>query len=474
VEALRAELNQLYNRAGRPSKADMALKSGRSPVTFAFLDATGLPDWQQVSALLVATGTNDPAVRAKWQEWWTRVDHDQQRHQTAARPEDTELSLPQLLARMRDNGKEVPGPLSAALEAVTAADFAAALEQLRQEAGLSYDKIAKASRGRLSKSTAQRLAKPKHPGLPKRSDLVTAYVRACGVGNAEAGVWSATLHRLRRNEAPQPVRAGDGVPAAWLQELERIAGRSGSGQGVLATLLSTEHFVHRDSIDLAGRKLILFLTVALVDDTGQLTTAYQAILDRWSAISGHWTCGKQLAEMSQYMSVFLGRDARTVPTWEVVRDSVTAALGPSKSVGVLTDAAGLYCKATGSHRPPSYTGEIHLPWWGDSHIAVVTTDMVNVYLPASAAQPETLEAGAKDQELKTLKEDNELLRINLDTALRAFRDVDAHNQVLQRAAFRARRATARAATRAQPRAGRHSATEPGLSLVPPASHANTG
>jgi hypothetical protein len=212
VEVFRFDLLQLYYRAGRPSFQEMSRASGRPPVLFGFLNGPGLPGWDEVTALLTATGNRAPSVVENWRRRWARLD-GQRRRPAKERPDHEELTETQSVAQVRDEGGgHQAGPLNTALAASTPGEFAAALEQLRLAAGVSYGRIAKWNPGVLTKSTAHRMATSDK--LPHRRVALVGFVRACRATEAEAQAWWSIVQRIRRGESP--LRRDRAIPAADL------------------------------------------------------------------------------------------------------------------------------------------------------------------------------------------------------------------------------------------------------------------
>jgi hypothetical protein len=208
VEVFRAELRELYVAAGKPSPQAMAQASGRPPGLFAFLNAPGLPAWDQVTALLTATGNHAPATVVRWRRRWARLDKQPRR------PAPDGRSAPGSAARLREpGGDHQTGPVNQALAASNPAEFAGALNQLRLAAGMSFGEIARRKKGILSKSAAHRMATAEDT-LPLRREALAAFVRACGGTEEDALAWWAVAARIRRGDPP--VARSREIPAAGL------------------------------------------------------------------------------------------------------------------------------------------------------------------------------------------------------------------------------------------------------------------
>lgn len=197
------DLRQLHIYAGKPSPAQMALTTGRAPATFKFLaEQCLLPRWDEVSALLMATGHQ--STMPSWRRRWALLHGELRRAQQQSRP-------PIPLARTDDLaavdgavggdgpiGHHLVGPIASAMAASTPQEFCQALEKLRLEADVSFATIARS--GVLSKSTAHRMVTKGE--LPCRRDTLDAFVRACGHSASEAAQWWSSAERIRRGDPP--------------------------------------------------------------------------------------------------------------------------------------------------------------------------------------------------------------------------------------------------------------------------------
>jgi hypothetical protein len=272
--------------------------------------------------------------------------------------------------------------LAQAQAAADISDFAAALERFRSTARLpdkdtqvSYVDMQKISGGRMSKSAAQRLSKLSTVPSPtaKTGAHVEEYVRACGATEEHVQVWLAEYRRVRRGEPPA---AGDHA----MRVTPGPARNRGHTTGFLAWLTDTDAFP-APRLGLDGRKLILFLSAAIVDDTGSAETTYRSLLRRWGTARDHWAFGMTLDHLEVYLSQYVGWSARKVPLWSKIRDLLDAAIrDPGARESVLADAAGLYQQVTGKP-PPEYEGTIHLPWWGYPRTGRTQLDTVLTSLP---------------------------------------------------------------------------------------------
>jgi hypothetical protein len=208
MERFWADLLSHYDRAGRPTVDRMAFVSGRPPHLFAFLLRSNrvLPSWDEVAAVLVATdhGTGEELDqwRRRWlwvRDWWRPSDG---RHQSASESVGQEDAPPaEPVNQLREEGgKRQARPLTGALAAVNAAEFAAALDQLRLAAGKSFGDIGKYSLRLLTKSTAHRMVTGGK--LPARRNALVTFVRGCGVTESEAHTWWSIAQRIGRGEPP--------------------------------------------------------------------------------------------------------------------------------------------------------------------------------------------------------------------------------------------------------------------------------
>jgi hypothetical protein len=174
---------------------------------------------------------------------------------------------------------------------------------------------------------------------------------------------------------------------------------------------------------LSARKLILFLSAAIADDTGSPETTYRAVLLRGGSTDGHWASGMDLRQLANHLDQYLGRRARKVPLWPMIRDLVeTAVREPEACVQVLADAAGLYSQVTGTP-PTGYATTAHLPWWGYPVTGRTQTVTVLLSLPQAGRKLSDTEL-----EMIALKEENAALRQALDIAIRGFRELPARSE----------------------------------------------
>jgi hypothetical protein len=216
VEAFNRELRLVYNRAARPSIEDMARRSGRPVGVFAFLRSPSvLPSWDQVTALLTGTGSHsDPSVVARLRQRWARL-AGQLARQRASRPEaDTAPD------RSAGPGHAV-GSLNAVMAAGTAREFADALEQRRLYAGLSYQALAKATSGVVSKSTAQRMTTQGR--LPARREALAAFLKACHATDHEIQIWWEAVERIRYGQPPTIRPSNPGLLGATIDVTQYFA-----------------------------------------------------------------------------------------------------------------------------------------------------------------------------------------------------------------------------------------------------------
>lgn len=417
-------LHELHNRKGRPSKSEMAKKAGRPLAMFAFLDATALPTWDEVSTFLVAVEQR-PTVIEKFRNTHKRLEQQQKGDQADAtvRAEAASSVAGQLVVNL-DRSEFLA--LTDVKAARTPKEFAAALNRLRSTARivgkdepLSYKDMEKASGKRLSKSNAQRLATADK--MPTKATHVEEYVRACGATDEHVRLWLTEYQRLKRGALP--IVAQHAVTARTTDDGAWSGARS---EGLLAGLTDTSAFT-AEQLGLDGRKLILFVTAAMVDDTGSAETTYRAILRRWGSMPDHWAFGRDLGQLDQLMVQYVGRTARMVPLWPMIHDVIEVAIRePIVRASVLADAAGLYNQVTDEH-PPGYAGIVHLPWWGYPITGHTQLETVLSSLPQAGRR-------LTDAELEVieLREDRFHYRQALDTAIRAFRKVVAREDDVAR------------------------------------------
>lgn len=167
------------------------------------------------------------------------------------------------------------------------------------------------------------------------------------------------------------------MPSSQAHSAGALRSRSqGRGQRVSRKLRSTDDFTNKNKLSLDDRKLILFLVVNLLDEEGSLTKTYQAVMNRFGHVEGHWAHGKNLDAMRSCGSKFLGKSATRRPSWRKIDDTVRAACDEREVRTVLAHAAGLYCKAAGVDAPEGYEGEIADPTWASAAVDPVTVDMI--------------------------------------------------------------------------------------------------
>jgi hypothetical protein len=181
----------------------------------------------------------------------------------------------------------------------------------------------------------------------------------------------------REREIPVRTGAIACVSAPRAADTQRRRGRP-VGRG----LSSTEDFTNA-SLSGANRQLVLFLVVVLTRDDGCLTRMYERLIARHAQAPGHWLHGKTVGQMQSACSRFLGKAARTRPSWKMITDALRVQLPDDELPVVLAHAAGLYCRATGHNQPDSeYKGEITAPVWSED--TVVTTAMIHDLLAHGA------------------------------------------------------------------------------------------
>ncbi|MGW5703817.1 hypothetical protein [Amycolatopsis japonica] len=142
------------------------------------------------------------------------------------------------------------------------------------------------------------------------------------------------------------------------------------GRPALAAITSTAAFSN-DGLTEPARQLVLLVLCSLVRN-GTLTDAYAAVLARHGDRPGHWCHGKDLRELRHYCSKFLGKSARTAPTWAVLTDLFSATLPERECQRLLPWAAWLWCRAHDDPAPPGYTGPITPPPWGEQDVVAKT------------------------------------------------------------------------------------------------------
>lgn len=204
----RAELLELWRHAGEPDADTMSRRSGRPAVLFGFLRASGLPSWDEVSALLTALGHARDADR--WRRRWARLDGKRRRDAQPFEVMDGFKAAIRLSIGAAAE-KHRTGPLNQVLGASTTAEYAEALTQLRLTAGLSYADIERISKRTLTHSTAHRMTQGVK--LPRKREQVVAFVTACGGSLDEGATWWAQAQRIRRGE-----------PAGWQNTAVPVSG----------------------------------------------------------------------------------------------------------------------------------------------------------------------------------------------------------------------------------------------------------
>jgi len=159
------------------------------------------------------------------------------------------------------------------------------------------------------------------------------------------------------------------------------------GKPALAAISSTEAFTNA-GLTKPARQLVLFALCCLTrEDT--LTDAYDAVLAKYGDRPGHWCHGKDLPGLRYSCSKFLGKAARTSPTWEVLTDLFSAALSAQECERLLPWAAWLWCRAHDVTAPPGYTGAITPPPWGEQDIVAKAAVLaaLRADLPPHPADP---------------------------------------------------------------------------------------
>lgn len=142
------------------------------------------------------------------------------------------------------------------------------------------------------------------------------------------------------------------------------------GGAIVDKFLSTDDITHPE-VPLSRKKLALFLMVELVDDNGQMTSAYDAVISYFAETPGHWTRGKSRAVLQKACGRFLGCGTEPVKLhWSKVRDLLVA----SGRVAALPEAAYLFCQVVGLAEPEEgYRGEKRRPVWDEDDATVVTS-----------------------------------------------------------------------------------------------------
>jgi len=145
------------------------------------------------------------------------------------------------------------------------------------------------------------------------------------------------------------------------------------GGAIVDKFLSTDDITHPE-VPLSRKKLALFLMVELVDDNGQMTSAYDAVISYFAETPGHWTRGKSRAVLQKACGRFLGCGTEPVKLhWSKVRDLLVA----SGRAASLPEAAYLFCEVVGLAEPEEgYRGEKRRPVWDEDNATVFTSYMV--------------------------------------------------------------------------------------------------
>jgi hypothetical protein len=231
VAAFRAELLRLCNRGGSPLTAEeMSRRTGRPSTLFQHFLRGGpaLPEWQTVQAVLTATGETSPLATTAWKRRWAALERERdgktamlaRRHSRRRRawfterrsaptyvdpgtyatdnPDGSWQQTGDLSGNRSAHGDVVDSPLNNAIASTTPSGYVAALAELQRGAGLSYGDIAEYSDGRLSKSSAHRIATSDR--LPAKRTTLVGYLIGCGVTQPlEQRLWLNKWEQLRRS-----------------------------------------------------------------------------------------------------------------------------------------------------------------------------------------------------------------------------------------------------------------------------------
>lgn len=231
VAAFRAELMRLCSRGGRPlTVEEMSRRTGRPPMLFQHFLRGGpaLPEWQTVQAVLTATGETSVLATTAWKRRWAALERERgdktaqlaRRHRRKRRSWFSESGSATYLdpgtyatdnpngtwaqsGALADDGRSqstdvVASPLNNAIAATTPSEYVSALVELQRASGLSYGEIAEYSEGRLSKSSAHRVATSER--LPAKKTTLIGYLIGCGVTRPlEQLLWLNKWDQLRRS-----------------------------------------------------------------------------------------------------------------------------------------------------------------------------------------------------------------------------------------------------------------------------------
>lgn len=236
VRRFRANLMELYRRAGSPTPEEMARRSLQPPGVFLlFLASSDLPTWEDMTSVLIGIG--EAGQVRHWRRRWEVLSEQQRLAKTKPAIARTAGSgsidgvqkdvvitdvfvarTPDGDSRFVTKSVEVDrhraGPLNAALAASTPAEFGEALRLLQLDAGLSVRAIEKKTLRVLKKSVVDRLTKGERPPTPGQARV---FAQACGRSSEEAEAWEDIADRIRRAEPSTWQHSA--IPAAELLAL---------------------------------------------------------------------------------------------------------------------------------------------------------------------------------------------------------------------------------------------------------------
>jgi transcriptional regulator with XRE-family HTH domain len=183
---LRDVLLEFWTRAGRPTAEKMAEFTNLPPGLFtSFLASDDFPGLDETGAMVRAVAP------LAWHGVLIRRWHEANAQRHATRP----VPLPR-----RSGTSDTTTAIGAAIAATTFLEFAAALDRLKEERGLTYEQIAKNSGYVVSKSAAHRFASS---GRSDRQEFVDAFLRACGVDELNRGLWLTAWRTVNQNTQAQ-------------------------------------------------------------------------------------------------------------------------------------------------------------------------------------------------------------------------------------------------------------------------------
>jgi hypothetical protein len=167
------DLRNVWRRMRSPALDAVASRTKHPEERFQFLvdpEHSAFPTWLDVNTLLNDAEESRKNVSLHWRPRWEKIQ--------GAR-----------------DGDITSGILTRASAVCTREEFIVHLNDLRVTLNVSYEKIAERTNRQLTRSTAHRMLQPGN--FPASADQVRHFVRACGVGKAQANLWVAAWARAQ-------------------------------------------------------------------------------------------------------------------------------------------------------------------------------------------------------------------------------------------------------------------------------------